>query len=152
RHAHSPLHSILFLHRTVGNQAVEKLIRSGVIQAKLTIGQQEPHRIQRMCTECEQELHGQPMEEKVVQAKDTLENKPEVTPTTESQTHGRRNGGQPLFESVRPFFEPRFGQQFGQGRLPTDAPASKSATKVNALAYTVGSDVVFGRGQYSPET
>src|SRR5262249_34850505 len=95
RHAHSPLHSILFLHRTVGNQAVEKLIRSGVIQAKLTIGQQEPHRIQRMCTECEQELHGQPMEEKVVQAKDTLENKPEVTPSTESQTHGMRNGGQP---------------------------------------------------------
>jgi hypothetical protein len=35
----SPIDQILFLQRTVGNQAVEKLLKSGFIQAKLTIGQ-----------------------------------------------------------------------------------------------------------------
>lgn len=35
----SSVDHILFLQRTVGNQAVEKLLKSGVIQAKLTIGQ-----------------------------------------------------------------------------------------------------------------
>ena len=35
----SPLDHILFLQRTIGNQAVERLFRSGVIQTKLKIGQ-----------------------------------------------------------------------------------------------------------------
>jgi hypothetical protein len=35
----SPVEQILHLQRTIGNQAVTRLIRSGVIQAKLTIGQ-----------------------------------------------------------------------------------------------------------------
>jgi hypothetical protein len=34
----------------------------------------------------------------------------------------------------------------------TDARAAESARAVNALAYTVGRDVVFGTGQYTPET
>ncbi|MCE8423468.1 MAG: hypothetical protein J5U16_06000, partial [Candidatus Methanoperedens sp.] len=35
----SPIEQILFLQRTIGNQAVGKLIKSGVLQAKLRIGQ-----------------------------------------------------------------------------------------------------------------
>ena len=35
----SPVDEILFLQRTVGNQAVERLFKSGVLQAKLKIGQ-----------------------------------------------------------------------------------------------------------------
>ncbi len=35
----SPIDQILFLQRTVGNQAVQRLFKSGVIQAKLKIGQ-----------------------------------------------------------------------------------------------------------------
>jgi hypothetical protein len=35
----SPVDQILFLQRTIGNQAVEKLFKSGVIQAKLKISQ-----------------------------------------------------------------------------------------------------------------
>ena len=48
--------------------------------------------------------------------------------------------------------EPRFGQDFSQVRVHSDSRAAESATAVNALAYTVGSDVVFGPGQYTPET
>jgi hypothetical protein len=48
--------------------------------------------------------------------------------------------------------EPRFGHDFSGVRLHTDAKAVDSAQAVNALAYTVGRDIVFGTGQYAPET
>ena len=48
--------------------------------------------------------------------------------------------------------EPRFGHDFSQVRVHTDEQAVESAQAVNALAYTVGRDVVFGMGQYAPET
>lgn len=43
-----------------------------------------------------------------------------------------------------------FGHDFSQVRVHADAKASESARAVDALAYTVGRDVVFGAGQYSP--
>jgi hypothetical protein len=46
----------------------------------------------------------------------------------------------------------RFGHDFGAVRVHTDARAAESARAVNALAYTVGRDVVFGAGQYLPAT
>jgi hypothetical protein len=39
---------------------------------------------------------------------------------------------------------------FSQVRVHTNARAAESAQAVNALAYTVGHDVVFGLGQYKP--
>ena len=35
----SPIDQILFLQRTIGNQAVQRLLKSGVIQTRLKIGQ-----------------------------------------------------------------------------------------------------------------
>ena len=86
----TPADRILFLQRTIGNQAVQRLIKSGTLQAKLRIGQpgdkyeQEadrvaeqvmriseptlssggaPH-IKRACPGCEEdELRRQPVEE-----------------------------------------------------------------------------------------
>jgi len=48
--------------------------------------------------------------------------------------------------------EPRFGADFGAVRVHTGREAAESARSVNALAYTVGNDVVFGAGQYEPGT
>lgn len=58
--------------------------------------------------------------------------------------------GQPLDAGTRAFMEPRFGHDFSRVRVHTDAKAAESAQTVNALAYTVGRDVVFGTGQYRP--
>lgn len=58
--------------------------------------------------------------------------------------------GAPLDLGVRHDMEARFGQDFSAVRVHTDAPAARSASDVDALAYTVGSDVVFGTGQYAP--
>jgi hypothetical protein len=63
-----------------------------------------------------------------------------------------RSPGQSLDLSARAFMEPRFGHDFGRVRVHADAKAAGSARAVNALAYTVGRDVVFGSGQYAPGT
>jgi hypothetical protein len=47
--------------------------------------------------------------------------------------------------------EPRFGQDFNQVRVHTDAQAAASAREIGALAFTVGPDIVFG-SQYAPAT
>ena len=61
-------------------------------------------------------------------------------------------GGQPLDESTRSFMESRFGHDFSRVRIHTNERAAESARSVNAGAYTVGQDVVFGAGQYVPGT
>jgi hypothetical protein len=41
---------------------------------------------------------------------------------------------------------------FGQVRVHTDAKAAESARAMNARAYTFGREIVFGAGQYAPQT
>jgi hypothetical protein len=65
---------------------------------------------------------------------------------------GLRASGQPLDAPTREFFAPRFGEDFDGVRVHTDETAAESAASMNAAAYTVGRDVVFGHGQYAPET
>jgi hypothetical protein len=60
-----------------------------------------------------------------------------------------RSNGQPLDASTRAFMEPRFGHDFSHVRLHTDAKAEESARSVNALAYTVGHNIVLGDGAKS---
>ena len=45
--------------------------------------------------------------------------------------------------------ESRFGRDFSNVRIHADEPAAKSAQAINAQAYTVGEDIVFGPGRYS---
>jgi predicted lipid-binding transport protein (Tim44 family) len=44
------------------------------------------------------------------------------------------------------------GVDFGRVRIHTDSRAAESARTLNAIAYTIGDDIVFGAGQYAPET
>ena len=63
-----------------------------------------------------------------------------------------RSPGQPLDPATRAFMEPRFGYDFSQVRIHSDAAAAKSARDVNAYAYTVGRDIAFGAGRFVPDT
>jgi hypothetical protein len=63
-----------------------------------------------------------------------------------------RSAGQPLDLNARGFMESRFGHDFSQVRVHADARAAESARAVNALAYTVGRNVVFGANEYAPAT
>lgn len=60
--------------------------------------------------------------------------------------------GQPLVPSVRRFFESRFGHDFSDVRIHTESRAAEVARLYGARAFTVGRDVVFGSGQYQPQT
>ncbi|HXY44183.1 MAG TPA: DUF4157 domain-containing protein [Acidimicrobiales bacterium] len=61
-------------------------------------------------------------------------------------------GGTPLEPGVRSAMEAGLGADFGDVRVHTDAPAAASARAVQARAYTVGHDVVFGEGAYQPDS
>jgi hypothetical protein len=61
-----------------------------------------------------------------------------------------RAPGQPLDAATRAFMEPRFGHDFGKVRVHTDDVAAESARAVDAVAYTVGRDIVFGARRYAP--
>ena len=63
-----------------------------------------------------------------------------------------RSSGQPLSLETRAFFEPRFGHDFSKVRVHADSRAAESARAVQAHAYTVGQDIVFGVAQYAPGT
>ncbi len=61
-----------------------------------------------------------------------------------------RGGGQPLPERTRGKFEAAVGGDLGGVRVHTGAGSAASAGAVGARAYTVGSDIHFGAGQYDP--
>ena len=73
-------------------------------------------------------------------------------PGFEARVDALRGSGRSLPAGLRAFFEPRFGHDFGGVRVHTGAAASAAADAVRARAFTVGSDVVFGNGEWSPET
>lgn len=63
-----------------------------------------------------------------------------------------RSSGQPLDEATRAQMDDRLGFDFSGVRVHTDAQAAASARAVGARAYTIGSDVVFGAGEYAPRS
>jgi hypothetical protein len=197
--------------RSLANRAVQRLFKSGAIQAKLRISQpndiyeQEADRVaeevmrmpgtensvsgQRSAvrkedesiqtkptcpftrgTSCgeEEPLQTKPLasaitplvqrqveeeeEEEILQAKEIFDSTTEVTPNIEANINSLKGSGQPLPISVRAFFEPRFGYDFSQVRVHTDTRAAELARAVNARAFTLGKDVWFWEGRYSPGT
>jgi hypothetical protein len=60
--------------------------------------------------------------------------------------------GRPLDAGVRTDMEARFGRDFSQVRVHTGESAARSADDVNARAYAVGNDIVFGTGHFAPSS
>lgn len=163
--------------------AVQSLLRSGVIQAKLTISQPgDPHEaeadrvadavmstpaanvstlgvspafgiatgsLQRKCA-CGDRPGAQGECEACRDEQINLQRRPANGKATAAPAvHAAlRSGGHPLDSGNRAFFESRFGRDFSQVRIHSGTEAAASARAVNALAYTVGRDIVFAPGQY----
>ena len=62
------------------------------------------------------------------------------------------DGGKPLSDSERNFFEPRFGADFSRVRVHEGTAAAAAARSINARAFTLGNHVVLGAGEYSADT
>jgi hypothetical protein len=60
--------------------------------------------------------------------------------------------GRPLEPALRQGMEHRFGHDFSRVRVHSGTAAEKSARDVNANAYTVGHNIVFGAGRFAPGT
>lgn len=148
---------ILHLQRTISNQDVQKLIRSGALQTKLMVGQPEDKYEQeadRVAEAVIRMIEFDPLHQpiKFLQVRKPPIQSLEVAPDFETRINHLSGRGQPLPESVRAFFEPRFGYDFSRVRIHTDVQSSELARVLNARAFTVGQDVVFGAGQYAPWT
>jgi hypothetical protein len=63
-----------------------------------------------------------------------------------------RSNGHAMEKDVRESMEARFGHDFRQVRIHIDPRAAESAKAIDALAYTVGRNIVFGAGKYAPQT
>jgi hypothetical protein len=149
--------ALLALQRTHGNQYVQRVVTG--IQAKLKVGQpgdkyeQEADRVADAVMRMpEPGVQRQPEEEKEeeLQAKDRPSQTTEVTPNLESRINAIKGVGQPLPVSSRAFFEPRFGYDFSQVQVHTDAEADNLNRTQNARAFTTGQDIFFRQGEYNP--
>lgn len=142
------------MHQSAGNRAMGRLV-----QAKLRVSQpgdaaeREADRIADEVTRAptaavrpEQSLRGQaPL----------ILPKPDgagIVAPAANVSAAISGGGEPLAAAQRTRFESLLGHDFGNVRLHTGHQAAASAEALGALAYTVGSDVVFARGQYAPGT
>jgi len=153
--------NILNLHQSVGNQAVQWMFEFGEIQASLKIGQpndiyeQEADRVaDQVMRMSDESVQREPISKQITPLVQTKSNTktPQVTPNFESKINTLRGSGQCLSPQTRNFFEPRFGHDFSGVRIHTDSNANQLARSINARAFTRGSDVVFGGGEYRPES
>ncbi len=98
--------------------------------------------IQRKCAKCEKE------EDEKVHRKETNNSAPIVS---NSVYQALQSPGKPLDQPTRSFMEQRFGYDFSNVRLHHDSESEESASSIQAKAYTLGNNIVFGAGQFAPE-
>ena len=192
--------SILYLQRVIGNQAVQRLVRSKnnnakgfefakiAIQPKLKISQPSDEyeqeadrvadqvmrmpdpsdsvvmsqstaivedRIDRKCAACEMKKEDD--EDKKLQLsrklsttdKSNLESNEDIANEINDI---RSTNGFPLDASTEEFMESRLGYNLSNVRIHTEEYTARSANSVNALAYTVGNNVIFGAARYQRNT
>lgn len=65
---------------------------------------------------------------------------------------GTNGGGTALPAAQNDYFSHAMGFDFSGVKIHTGTAAEHSAQAVNAKAYTLGNNIVFGAGQYQPET
>jgi peptidoglycan hydrolase-like protein with peptidoglycan-binding domain len=159
------------------NHVAQRLLRHGVLRAKLTVSQAgdpfeeeadraadtvmrmaatpatvggaspQPRSIQRRCSACEDDVQRKP----ATPGADAAAHQPAPgADLAAPEFRHPSSGGRPLSDSDRRFFEPRFGRDLSTVRIHTGDQAAQAARSVNARAFTIGNEVVFGAGEYRP--
>ncbi len=126
----SPIGRILFLQKTIGNQAVQKLFKSEALLTKLRRGGVD--HVQQIST----------LDRKSV-------GEDEVIPELEEVIQRERGGGHALDSEVRAQIEPAFGTDFSGVRVHTDGRADALNHALSARAFTTGQDIFFRQGEYN---
>jgi hypothetical protein len=157
--------------RQSGNLAVQRLLRGGAIQARRdgagTPDEAEAERVARQVvhshgtaghggcscgkTSCPKCAAKQAATARV-QTKEKPSGDSQLDLDNAASAVASLTGGSPLDSAQRSFFEPKFGADFAGVRIHTGPEAEAAADRLNARAFTVGSDIVFGRGEYQPDS
>ncbi len=143
-------------HTVGGGECEECAKNKGGLQRKLTIGasndplEQEADRVadQVMAASAHSAVSGEPphIQRYSWQASD----RSEAVPT--SVDHVLASSGRPLEPELQRDMEQRFGHDFSRVRVHFGGAAEHSAKDVDANAYTVGHNIVFGAGRFEPGT
>jgi Domain of unknown function (DUF4157) len=133
---------LLSLQRSHGNRFVQRLLDASVLQRDCGCG--------GTCSGCSSKHVAQNGLSRLgdLHRKPALQEESFSAPSVVNEVLS--SPGLPLDASARATMEPRFGRDFQHVRIHTDSKASESAKAVSALAYTVGQNIVFAAGQYSP--
>ena len=86
------------------------------------------------------------------QTQPTVETDAVASPADGHVDSALASNGQALDGYTRSFMESRFSRDFSQVRIHADQSAVVSAGALHAQAYTIGRDIVFNRGMYSPHS
>lgn len=132
------------------DRVAEQVMRShGMGSSALALSSKDEQGSNRKCTACQIRQE----KEDIINRKPLRTSASETTDVIASEIDGIRSGSSSSVDfSTRHFMESRFGYDFRNVRIHTDERAARSAYPINSLAYTVGNDIVFGEGQYKPDT
>jgi hypothetical protein len=97
--------------------------------------------VQRSCQQCQ--------EDELVQRKSH-----HSSPSSDSgfSASSELHGGKSMAAQHRSYYESAFGHDFSQVKVFTGADAHDSAQSISAKAYTQGTNIVFAKGEYQPDT
>jgi hypothetical protein len=168
--ATKPQQSTLLAH---GESLLQRKCACGALTSSLTDECEECKSKKRLQTKLTIGTSTDPLEQEADRVADQVLAAPKNTATTKAPLKIQRFAGQatgqtgtapssvdrvltspgrPLESSLRQDMEQRFGHDLSQVRVHTGPAAEQSAREVNARAYTVGHSIVFGGGQYTPQT
>jgi hypothetical protein len=119
------------------------------LQMKEEDGEEEM--VHRKCAACEDEVQRKcaACNEEVQLKASGIVTPPVATPAVYQTI---QSSGSPMDAGTRSFMESRFNQDFSEVQIHNDTLAHRSAKEINARAYTHGQHVVFGAGEYQPDT
>jgi hypothetical protein len=89
-------------------------------------------------------------EDETLQTKSAIDHPSTVGASTHARIQSLKGSGQPLPPNQRAFYESRMGHDFSGVRIHAGTQAVDTAQSVQARAFTLGNNIVFNKGQYSP--
>lgn len=111
--------------------------------------------IQKKCAACGEEEYAQrkPLSSFFIQKKQSSTNNTAVAgDTISSEIQSTKGSGNVMSDSTKSFMESRFGADFSNVKIHTGNYASQLSKDLNAQAFTVGNNIYFNEGKYSPDS
>ncbi len=113
--------------------------------------------VQRKCAACEEEdkIQKKPLAETItplIQRSSNSESGGQAPSHIESQINSSRGSGSSMDNGTKHFMESRFGTDFSEVKIHTGSQAVQMSRELNAQAFTVGNDIYFNEGKYSPNS